>query len=498
MAEHAPAGLSFLQFAELWGQEQGLPLPPHHRRMADWLEQRWRGGEGERNGLLMAFRSSGKSTLVGQFCGWVLAQDPDTRILVMAADQALARKMVRTVKRTLERHPATAALIPAKRDQWAADAFTILRPGELRDPSMLARGIGGNITGSRAELVVCDDVEVPKTCATADLRQTLRERLAELDYVLVPGGMQLYIGTPHSWDSLYAAAPAEGSVDAAPFLAGFSRLEIPLLGADGQSVWPDRFTPQRIAALRLRSGPAKFASQMQLQAVPPQAGRLDASLLRPYDAEPELTTSGGQPVLRLGMVRMVSASCCWDPAFGRASGDGSVIACVFCDAEGGYWLHRVDWLRAGTGAEDEDAATSQCRQVARFLAGVHVPSVRVETNGLGQFLPGLLRRTLAAEGVGAAVLEIHQRRPKEERILAAFDAPLAAGRLHVHRRVLAGPLMAELRDWRPGGRGHDDGLDAVAACLLAEPLRLGIPPAAPVRPHWRGGGGWQADTGFSV
>jgi hypothetical protein len=43
---------------------------------------------------------------------------------------------------------------------WASDQFTVKRPFELRDPSMLAKGVAANITGLRADVVICDDVEV--------------------------------------------------------------------------------------------------------------------------------------------------------------------------------------------------------------------------------------------------------------------------------------------------------------------------------------------------
>ena len=60
---------------------------------------------------------------------------------------------------------------------------------------MLAKGITANITGSRADVIICDDVEVPQTCDSADKREDLRARLAEMNYVQVAGGTQLYVGT---------------------------------------------------------------------------------------------------------------------------------------------------------------------------------------------------------------------------------------------------------------------------------------------------------------
>ena len=34
------------------------------------------------------------------------------------------------------------------------------------------------------------------------------------------------------------------------------------------------------------------------------------------------------------------------------------------------------------------------------------------------------------------------------------------------------PFPDEMQDFNASGRTHDDGLDAVAGCLLAEPVRL--------------------------
>ena len=184
--------INFFEFVYVWFRLQGLRVPKHQKKMSKWLSFLW-NKEGDRQALLMAFRNSGKSTIVGLFCAWVLYTNPSIRILVMAADHALAKKMVRNVKRIIEQHPLTKGLKPPRLEQWASDQFTVCRALELRDPSMLAKGLGANITGLRADLIICDDVEVPKNCDTPLKRQELREKLNELDYILTPNGMQLYI-----------------------------------------------------------------------------------------------------------------------------------------------------------------------------------------------------------------------------------------------------------------------------------------------------------------
>jgi len=92
--------IDFFKFAYLWFRLQGMSMPKHQRKMVKWLFGIWRSDDNQR-ALLMAFRNSGKSTIVGLFCSWVLYQDNSARILVMSADYDLAKKMVRNVKKSL-------------------------------------------------------------------------------------------------------------------------------------------------------------------------------------------------------------------------------------------------------------------------------------------------------------------------------------------------------------------------------------------------------------
>jgi len=483
----------FRRFVDSWNKLQGLTTPALHGEIIAWLESSWRAGD--RQLLLMVFRDAGKSTLLGLFAAWLLVKNPDLRILVLAADGALARKMVRNVRRVVERHPAAEKLRPTKVEQWAADQFTVCRRKDWRDPSMMAKGIEANLTGCRAEVVLCDDVEVPNTSDTSAKRKELRQRLSEIEYVLVPDGTQVYAGTPHAFDTIYAV----GRGAAGPgYLHGFKALRLPLLDERGGSRWPERFTVERIAVIRERTGPAKFHSQMQLEPMATTDIRLDPAKLVPYADGLRHEVGNGGAQLSIGARRMVGASCHWDPAFGRPErGDASVVAAVFQDDGGNYWLHRVDYLTVDVALLDRvDAATQQCERVARLVAELQLPSVTIETNGIGGFLPGLLRSALSRWGIGCAVAERPNLHNKESRILAALDGALEARRIRAHELVLAGPLAAEMRDWRPDGKSRDDGLDAVAGAILSLPSRRS--PAVPgQRPAWpRGAGARLATTQF--
>ena len=251
----------------------------------------------------------------------------------------------------------------------------------------------------------------------------MRAKLSELDYVLVPSGMQLYVGTPHNYYSIYETEEIKDGVE--PFLKDFTRLDLPILSGDGQSAWPERFSLERIMAIRRRSGENKFLSQMMLKPVNFSQGRLAVDKLIFYDEKLTLSECNHKYVMQIGDVKMVSASCWWDPSFGKSvKGDDSVVAVVFCDAEGGYWLHDIEYIRVAD--EDSDKSASiQCAKVAEFVKKYDLPAVHVEKNGIGRFLPGILRQELAKAGISCAVIEETSRQAKDMRIIEAFDAILA-------------------------------------------------------------------------
>jgi hypothetical protein len=480
----------FKLFLVIWNQRMSLRTPDIHRRMADWLERAW--VKKDLRLLLMAFRSSGKSTIVGVFCAWLLYRDPNLRILVLSADDALAGKMVRNVKRILERHPLTPYLKPEKLDQWASDRFTVRRMLELRDPSMIAKGIGANITGNRADVIIYDDVEVPGTSDSAEKRYNLRQSLIESAFVLVPGGTQIYVGTPHTYYSIYAEDVRTEIGEVAPFLDGYTRLEIPLVNAAGESAWIEKFGEADIERYRKAAGPNKFSSQMMLTPMNIAEGRLKVADLNFYDCGMAYIKELKR--LEINNREMVSASAWWDPSFGEK--DGSVLAVVYTDAEGFYWLHTLEYLKYDN-FDPADNATQQCRKVAFLAKLLMLPSLTLESNGIGKFLPQILRREMAKQKVNCSVVEHHSKRPKDIRILEAFDAVLAARALWVHADIKKTSFLSEMAEWAPGRRNRDDGLDAVAGALSLAPVRIGSGFIARKSQDWmRGAGSHTADTDF--
>lgn len=463
--------VDFFSFVFLWLKMQGLKMPKHQQKMALWIEKIYTSEK--RNALLMAFRNSGKSTIVGLFCAWALYRQNDLRIMVLSADEALADKMVRNVKHIIEKHVLTVNLKPQKPEEWASDKFTIIRKSEQRDPSMLSKGIEANLTGLRADLIICDDVEVPNNSDTKEKREALRRKLDELDYIISPTGMLLYIGTPHTYYSIYQTEHESNKPDIEPYLLGFEVFKLPILNKFGQSVWPERFSLEKISSIRKRSGEMKFSSQMLLKAVNVQNSRLLPEDIKVYPDELEMSFSNGQEILKIGDNRMLTVSCWWDPAFAQnKENDNSVIACVFTDGDGRYYLHDLEYIRVEKTDEDNNVASKQCEKVLSFIERNHIPALHIEINGIGRFLPEILRQKLGQKNLRVAVFEEYSHQNKQTRILEAFEVLLADKALYASQKVMQSGFAQEMRDWGYNNHNHDDALDAVAGCLSIAPIRL--------------------------
>lgn len=464
--------LTFPVFVSVWNKLQGQTTPRHHFKIAKWFDTAW--VTGKKRLLLLAFRASGKSSLIGLFCVWLLWQNPNTRILVIAADTALAKKMVRQVKRIIEKHPFTKHLKPQTLDQWGSDRFTIKRSLELRDPSMLAKGISSNLTGTRADIIICDDVEVPKTSDTHKKRDDLRLKLHELDYILTPDGTQIYAGTPHHFETIYRTKKDERVNNDENFLNNFVKLKIPLLNKQGESVWDDRFPLEIINDIKEKTGALYFQSQMMVEPQNIFESRLDSAALQFYTDNESLTEANGTKTMSIGEHKMISGAAWWDPAFAlqNRKGDKSVLAILYTSDQQKHFLHHIESITVSETGED-DEATAQCKIVARLLKEFQVPMIAIETNGLGKFLPSILRREIAKIKAGAIVHEVTSRKSKALRIIEAFDVVLAARSLHIKQSKNAQAFKRQMAEWSPAiANADDDMLDAVAGVLSLQPLRF--------------------------
>jgi hypothetical protein len=145
-------------------------------------------------------------------------------------------------------------------------------------PSVKSVGISGQMTGSRADVIIADDCEVVSNSATHDLREKLARLVSEFDSVIKPDGKIVYLGTPQTEESLYnllytrgydlriwcARIPDEKQMSSyGAKLAPYIR-KLALTQDVGTSTDPLRFDDEDLAKRELSYGRAGFALQFQL------------------------------------------------------------------------------------------------------------------------------------------------------------------------------------------------------------------------------------------
>ena len=253
-----------------------------------------------------------------------------------------------------------------------------------------------------------------------------------------------------------------------PFLEGFSTLSIPLLNEVGKSAWPERFDEAKIRDIRARVGKHRFATQMMLKTPDEKQAFFNLDLLNFYADSLESRHANQLTAFSIAGQKIVSGSAFWDPALGRKTGDNSVLACVFQDEAGLYYLHKLRYLMV------ERTANSAQEQCDAILKENSLKKLVVETNGIGGFLPEIFRSRCRVNRYPVAIRPLHNRQAKNERILQTLDPLLSSGFLKIHQSVKNTPLLEEMRQWHPDSKhSHDDGLDAMSGAIIAEPIRMG-------------------------
>lgn len=508
--------VDFPTFFALWADRQRWVVPDIHWRAVQWLQSR---GD---LAVLRCFRGFGKSTLLAVYNAWRYHEDRTYRILHQSESDPTAYKTSRDTKAVLQAHPLTSDMIrEGEVEQWWVHGAT-----DARNASMYAKGILSNVTSARADECQNDDVEVPRNIQTPEGREKLRYRLGEQTHILVPGGRKLFIGTPHTHDSIYDEQARLGAdcltirmfesehrIEAAserryvvPFIPDmvfsgigehtrllvegkdfeiegrvvvFARPPKSLVDFYAGSAWPERFTPAEMLKRRRETRTInEWDSQYQLHSKPVTNTRLDPERITVYDVEPAFRTANGETVMTLGGVRIVGAAFRWDPASGKLTSDVSAVALCLQDDSGRRYLHRVERL-VGDIAEFADDGKEivggQVAQICDLVKQFQIPRVTVETNGIGKFAPATLKAALKQRGLQCGVKEHPETGNKNKRMLEALEPLLLANEmLWAHASVMDGPLPPQMRDWNPAVQDQpDDYIDAVSGAVTETPERVG-------------------------
>jgi hypothetical protein len=241
------------------------PITPPHLEKCMELINSLQPGE---FGLILLPPGHAKTTIGEDWLSCAIADDPETRAVVISKTQSEAQKRLLKIQARMEDFDFYQEFIedygpfrPDGRSQrpWAATKMTVARKSpRQRDYSLQAIGIGGQIQGQRIDKGLLDDIEDDQNFREYEkhamyIRQSVNTRLDG------GKGIGLMIGTRQDETDIYRYLIDEDFFDKV--------LILPAVDIDGTLLWEARFSRDDYARMERKAGPRTWALVYQQQDV---------------------------------------------------------------------------------------------------------------------------------------------------------------------------------------------------------------------------------------
>ena len=448
----------------LWQQ---LELPPPTRAqfaIADYLQH------GPKRLQIQAFRGVGKSWITGAFVLWTLFNDSERKIMIISASKERADNMSIFLQKLIIETPWLTHLRPKSDEaRWSRISFDVLcSPHQA--PSVKSVGITGQLTGSRADLMVLDDIEVPGNSMTELMREKLLQLCTEAESILTPKSDSriCYLGTPQTvftvyrklaernyrpfvWPSRY---PRKGK------LGQYEGLLAPQVQEDldeGVDEWevtdPDRFTNDDLLEREAAMGRSNYMLQFQLDtslsdaekfplkmadlvitSVNPKSGPDQVVWCSdPKNVIKDLPTVGlpgdyfYSPMQLQGEWTNYSETICSVDPSGRGSDE--TAAAFISQKNGILFLHEMRAYKDGY-------SDTTLLNILRGCRKYNATKLVIETNFGDGIVGELFKKHLQMTGQHIDVEEVRANVRKEDRIIDALEPVMNQHRLVVDRGVV--------------------------------------------------------------
>jgi len=450
----------FLQ--ALWNQLD-LPNPTRAQyAIADYLQH------GPKRLQIQAFRGVGKSWITGAFVLWTLFKDNEKKIMIISASKERADNMSIFLQKLIMETPWLKHMQPSDDSaRWSRISFDIKCPPH-QAPSVKSVGITGQLTGSRADLMILDDIEVPGNSMTEFMREKLLQLCTEAESILTPKNDSriMYLGTPQTTFTIYRKL-AERNYKPFVWPARYPRkvsqyegLLAPQLVEDideGAESWgvtdPDRFDNEDLIEREASMGRSNFMLQFMLdtslsdaEKFPLKCADLIITSVNPSTApESVVWCSDPQNVIKdlptVGLPGDYFYSpmqlqgewdsyqetiCSIDPS-GRGSDE---TAAAFISQRNGFlYLHEMRAYRDGY-------SDNTLLDILKGCKKYNVTKLVIETNFGDGIVAELFRKHLQQTKQGIDIEEVRANVRKEDRIIDTLEPVLNQHRLIINRSVV--------------------------------------------------------------
>jgi hypothetical protein len=448
----------------LWQQ---LDLPPPTRAqyaIANYLQH------GPKRLQIQAFRGVGKSWITGAFVLWTLFKDPERKIMIISASKERADNMSIFLQKLIIETPWLNHLRPKSDDsRWSRISFDV-NCSPHQAPSVKSVGITGQLTGSRADLMILDDIEVPGNSMTELMREKLLQLCTEAESILTPKSDSriCYLGTPQTTFTVYRKL-AERSYrplvwparypkrDKLTQYEGLLASEIQDDLDNGAEEWtctdPDRFDNDDLLEREASMGRSNYMLQFQLdtslsdaEKFPLKMADLVVTSVNPTEApdavvwcsDPsnvikELPTVGlpgdyfYSPMQLQGEWSPYTETICSVDPSGRGTDE---TAAAFISQKNGFlYLHEMRAYRDGY-------SDNTLLDILRGCKKYNVTKLVIETNFGDGIVCELFRKHLQQTKQAIEVEEIRANVRKEDRIIDSLEPVLNQHRLICNRSVI--------------------------------------------------------------
>ena len=453
--------------------------------------------------VLLAFRGEGKTEMNAAYGTWKLYREPDSTGMILSAREQRSIDIVSAMLRTIKSHYFLENLIPNIDDLAGRKRFTVGCREDKSDtqPSVVAYGIGSQITGNHVDWVIPDDIEIPQNSLTIEAREKIKEVFRELEDIINPGGEILGVGTPQTEDSVYFGLPENYIITRVPVeypdptndkdckhVPEFVFQQMQEVNASpGDSVMPEKFDKMALLEKQAQQGISRYSLQMLLDPAAADETRYPLKLrdfiVHPVDtavAPRRLLHGKTNPAREIPSVGMGTDMFYWpltvdqefapyersimyvDPA---GMGADEVGYCVGKTLNGQVFIPVAGGLPGGY--DDETMV-----RLITIATEQGVSEMHVESNWGGSKTDSMwidkMRGMLLKIGLKITVIPVHNTGQKEIRIIETLEPALNSHRIIIDEKVARDQtLMTQVTRLQreKGCLKHDDRVEALAGCV---------------------------------
>jgi hypothetical protein len=455
----------FKIFLQAMWHELGLPTPTRAQyAIADYLQH------GPKRLQVQAFRGVGKSWITAAFVLWTLFNDPEKKIMVISASKERADNFSIFCQKLIMETAWLKHMAPKNDNaRWSRISFDI-NCSPHQAPSVKSVGVTGQLTGSRADLMVLDDVEVPGNSMTEMMREKLLQLCTEAESILTPkkDSRIMYLGTPQTTFTIYrklaernyrpfvwpSRYPRKEKLSQYESLLAPQIIEDLEMGAEEWAVTdPDRFSDDDLLEREAAMGRSNFMLQFMLdtslsdaEKFPLKMADLVVTSVNPTDApdavvwcsDPrnvikDLPTVGlpgdyfYSPMQLQGEWGPYTETICSVDPSGR--GTDETAAAFISQRNGFLYLHEMRAYRDGY-------SDNTLLDILRGCKKFNVTKLVIETNFGDGIVAELFKKHLQQTKQAIDVEEVRANVRKEDRIIDSLEPVLNQHRLIVDRSVV--------------------------------------------------------------